>query len=131
MEELNDTAGSKDEAMIFDSSFESGNLDMAIQVEKDEYDLYMRVDTNTRGHHQWFYFKINNKEKVGKVKFNIVNFTKRQSLYMHGMRVNVKSMTELEERKARLPEEAKGKLPNDGWLKQGTNIQYKLSKLSQ
>ena len=117
MEELNNIAGSKDEAMIFDSSFESGNLDMAIQVEKDEYDLYMRVDTNTRGHHQWFYFKINNKEKVGKVKFNIVNFTKRQSLYMHGMRVNVKSMTELEERKARLPEEAKGKLPNDGWLK--------------
>ena len=38
MEELNNTAGSKDEAMIFDSSFESGNLDMAIQVEKDEYD---------------------------------------------------------------------------------------------
>ena len=77
MEELNETAGSKEEAMIIDSSFESGNLDMAIQVDKNEYDMYMRVDTNTRGHHQWFYFKVNNKEKVGKIKFNIVNFTKR------------------------------------------------------
>ena len=91
----------------------------------------MRVDSNTRGHHQWFYFKVENKEKVGAVKFNIVNFTKRQSLYMHGMRVNVKSMLDVEERTQKLPPEAEGKLPNDGWVKTGDKITYKLSKLSQ
>jgi hypothetical protein len=37
--------------LIFDSNFESGNLDMVIKVKENEYDLYMRVDTNTRGHH--------------------------------------------------------------------------------
>ena len=36
---------------IFDSNFESGNLDMAVQVGPKEFDLYMRVDSNTRGHH--------------------------------------------------------------------------------
>jgi hypothetical protein len=35
----------------FDSNFESGNLDMVLKVKNFEYDLYMRVDTNTRGHH--------------------------------------------------------------------------------
>jgi hypothetical protein len=37
--------------LIFDSNFESGNLDLVIKTGKNEYDLYMRVDTNTRGHH--------------------------------------------------------------------------------
>jgi len=60
---LPDILGSKyDPAseLTFDSFFESGNLDMAIRNknrgDEIEYDLYMRVDTNTRGHHQWFYF---------------------------------------------------------------------------
>ncbi len=35
----------------FDSNFESGNLDMVIKTKESEYDLFMRVDTNTRGHH--------------------------------------------------------------------------------
>ncbi len=37
--------------LIFDSNFESGNLDLVIKKKDLEYDLYMRVDTNTRGHH--------------------------------------------------------------------------------
>jgi hypothetical protein len=44
--------------LIFDSNFESGNLDMVLKKKDLEYDLYMRVDTNTRGHHQWFYFSV-------------------------------------------------------------------------
>jgi hypothetical protein len=40
-----------DQYLTFDSSFESGNLDMAYRAREDEYNLYMRVDTNTRGHH--------------------------------------------------------------------------------
>lgn len=41
----------KDKELIFDSNFESGNLDMVIKIRELEYDLYMWVDTNTRGHH--------------------------------------------------------------------------------
>jgi hypothetical protein len=37
--------------LIFDSRFESGNLDMVLKPKENEYDLYMRVDANTRGHH--------------------------------------------------------------------------------
>ena len=40
-----------DNNLRFESNFESGNLDMVIKKSKFEYDLYMRVDTNTRGHH--------------------------------------------------------------------------------
>ena len=40
-----------DGTLKFESNFESGNLDMVIKKSKSEYDLYMRVDTNTRGHH--------------------------------------------------------------------------------
>lgn len=36
---------------IFDSDFESGNLDMVVQTAPRDFSLYMRVDTNTRGHH--------------------------------------------------------------------------------
>lgn len=34
----------------FDSDFESGNLDLVYKNEKNEYNLYMRVDSNTVGH---------------------------------------------------------------------------------
>lgn len=47
---------------------------------------------------------------------------------MHGMRVNVKSMNDIKERQERLGSET---LPNDGWVKAGSNITYKMSKLSQ
>jgi len=36
--------------LVFDSYFESGNLDFVIKLKNKEYDLYMRVDSNTRGH---------------------------------------------------------------------------------
>lgn len=31
----------------FDSNFESGNLDLAVEVADNQYDLFMRVDSNT------------------------------------------------------------------------------------
>ena len=46
--------------LIFDSNFESGNLDLVLKKKEGEYDLFMRVDTNTKGHHQWFYFSVVN-----------------------------------------------------------------------
>jgi len=41
----------QEEELIFDSNFESGNLDMVLKPGQFEYDLFMRVDTNTPGHH--------------------------------------------------------------------------------
>lgn len=79
----------REKALVFDSFFESGNLDVVTQAEELEYNLFMRVDTNTRGHHQWFYFSVEHQEyfKDKKVTFNIMNFTKDESLYNSGMRV--------------------------------------------
>lgn len=117
--------GLPENVLSFDSFFESGNLDLVVKQKENEYDLYMRTDTNTRGHHQWFYFSATNNEPTT-VKFNIMNFTKRGSLYMQGMRVAIFS-----EKKA---EKAKnGELPEfyKDWHKGGENISYKISKLTQ
>jgi len=65
---------------IFNSHFESGNLDLVIQVEENEYNLFLRPDTNTCGHMQWFNFTIKNRTKE-KVKINICNNRKARTLY--------------------------------------------------
>lgn len=62
----------------FDSLFESGNL---LQAQKslthsNTYNLFMQVDTNTRGHQQWFYFRCKRGKKGVKYTFYINNFTK-------------------------------------------------------
>ena len=69
---------------IFDSQFESGNLDLVVQRECEgemvEYDLLLRPDTNTCGHMQWFYFSVKNTQK-GKIKLNICNNKKPNTLF--------------------------------------------------
>ena len=61
---------------MFDSIFESGNLLQAEMVSRVEYNLYMQVDTNTKGHQQWFYYKVTNTKRGQKYLFKIMNFTK-------------------------------------------------------
>jgi len=114
----------KKEPYTFDSCFESGNLDVVVRVKEREYDLYMRSDSNTYGHRQWFYFSVQAETK-GTLRFNIVNFTKRSSLYTQGMRVAIYST-----KKAK--KAGKGELPKlyEGWHRGGENITYKLSKLT-
>ena len=63
--------------LIFDSIFESGNLLQAEYVSATEYQLYMQVDTNTRGHQQWFYYRVRNTKKDRRYVFRIMNFTKQ------------------------------------------------------
>ena len=41
----------------------------------------MRIDSNTRGHLSWYYFKIKNGNYKGKIKLNIVNFRRIKTLY--------------------------------------------------
>ncbi|CAD8045932.1 unnamed protein product [Paramecium primaurelia] len=69
----------------FSSTFESGNLDRVDYISNEEYNLFMRIDTNSIGHSNWFYFKTTNNQ-LNKIKFNICNFTKPQSLYTKGMK---------------------------------------------
>ena len=70
----------KDPPFEFDSHFESGNLDLVVQIGENEYNLFLRPDTNTCGHMQWFYFTVKNKQK-GKIKMNICNNRKAKTLF--------------------------------------------------
>ena len=76
--------------LSFDSRFESGNLAAVIRVTDLEYDLILQNDVNTQGYIQWFFFKVHNHFPLGfnqKVRFNIINHTKTDSLFNYGMRV--------------------------------------------
>lgn len=64
----------KDKTLIFESRFESGNLDYAIRLSGEHYFLLMQNDTLTKGNTQWFYFKVSNTTKGQTVKFSILNF---------------------------------------------------------
>lgn len=100
--------------LIFNSDFESGNLDLVYKVKPFEYNCFMRVDTNTKGNQQWFYFSLQHSEFYhGKtVRINVVNFTKSESLYGVGMRV----VTQKKSNGFKLG-------------KEGDKIKYKTSKL--
>jgi hypothetical protein len=58
-----------------------------------EYNLWLESDLNTRGHSQWYYFKVLYKDvplradkKFRIIKFNILNLAKTTSLYEVGMK---------------------------------------------
>ena len=101
------------ELLQFDSKFEGGNLDKVVKVSPGHYDLYMRADANTRGYHQWYYFSVICSQ-TAEVTFNIVNFTKNESLYSQGM----------------LPVVFLEKEPLKGWHRAGYDIKYRPSKLN-
>ena len=86
-----------DEKLLkFESRFENGNLKKAIKISDFEYNLIIENDFNTKGHTQWYYFKVASPLQRGtalhcnfigeKVKFNFLNLNKPQSLYQEGMR---------------------------------------------
>jgi cytosolic carboxypeptidase protein 2/3 len=71
----------------FESRFENGNLKKAIKVSDTEYNLLLNFDYNTRGHTQWFYFKVMTKLPAGTtLQFRILNLMKPDSLYNCGMK---------------------------------------------
>ena len=63
-----------DPTLIFESRFNSGNLDLAIKVDDNYYKLIMQNDSNTKGNCQWFYFKVSNTKQKATVHFEIMNF---------------------------------------------------------
>lgn len=70
----------------------------------------MRVDTNTLGHRQWFYFSVRN-QTPGIVRFNILRFKKKFSLFQRQMRPYVWSVKS-------------GK----GWIPGCNKISYRIEK---
>jgi len=82
----------------FSSDFECGNLFRAYQREAWEFDLVLQNDINTRGNNQWFFFSVRNVPRGQTLRFNIVNLTKKHSLFAQGMRPSVFSMVRCERR---------------------------------
>lgn len=54
----------------------------------------MQVDTNTRGHQQWFYFRVKNTKKERKYTFKIMNFTKSGLTFMQNVGGNQPATTQ-------------------------------------
>lgn len=112
-------------SLTFDSEFDTGNLYRAIQVGDATYDLLLRADMHTQGHTQWFYFAVANTHPPElvrlaeqgvqvpsvRVSFNLINFTKPDSLFNLGMRPVVYSVTDAKQKGV-------------GWVRSGTDISY-------
>jgi hypothetical protein len=54
----------EEEILEFDQNFECGNLDSVYLQNQYEYNMLMKVDTNTKGNTYWFNFKVS-EFKVG------------------------------------------------------------------
>jgi len=101
----------KDNTLIFESRFESGNLLCAIRTGEFEYDLVLRPDYRTEGHTQWFYFRVGNTRKGVKYRFTLINYAKAESLYNEGL-------------KPLLYSDAEAKAAGIGWHRFGDEILY-------
>ena len=75
------------QGLVFDSSFESGNLAQVTAVDgsPNEYELFIRPDTHNDKYRLWFYFSVRPTPCLTqrRVLFHIVNFSKSKSNTMH------------------------------------------------
>ena len=69
----------------FDSNFESGNLEYVVSEDLATFELYLRPDSNTHGHFQWFYFTVHSRT-VQTITLVIKNFIKAKMMYRNGLR---------------------------------------------
>eukprot|EP00347_Sterkiella_histriomuscorum_P020582 403337255 len=114
----NDIKVHNNETIIFDSIFESGNIDLVIKTQPHEYDIFLRPDSNSKGKFQWYFFQTTNRLKGTRVKFNIMNITKRNSLYLQGLSPSILSFK-------------KSKEQGVGWYKSGQNVSYRFSRANK
>ena len=95
---LSNIDNSKNNLVSFESNFESGNLQLAYYMNPlrdyteenndiDYYQLFLQNDTNTLGYSQWFFFRITNGKKGQKINLNIMNFLRKTTKYMRGLKV--------------------------------------------
>lgn len=123
-EGMNPTISAASEEVVqFDSHFESANLDCAIRVRPDEYDLFLRVDSNTRGHTQWFYFSASSR-CARSVRLNICNLTKDSHLYR-----KVCTLSVTQGMRPYLFSVRQNHLKGTTWEQGGTDIKFEEKKL--
>ncbi|XP_047373166.1 cytosolic carboxypeptidase 2 isoform X4 [Sciurus carolinensis] len=103
--------GPEDNTLLFESRFESGNLQKAVRVDTYEYELTLRTDLYTNKHTQWFYFRVQNTRKDVTYRFTIVNLLKPKSLYAVGMKPLMYSQLD-------------ANTYNIGWRREGDDIKY-------
>ncbi|XP_060227403.1 cytosolic carboxypeptidase 2 isoform X3 [Meriones unguiculatus] len=103
--------GPEDSTLLFESRFESGNLQKAVRVGIFEYELTLRTDLYTDKHTQWFYFRVQNTRKDITYRFTIVNLLKPKSLYAEGMKPLMYSQLD-------------AATYNIGWRREGHEIKY-------
>ncbi|XP_060628654.2 cytosolic carboxypeptidase 2 isoform X2 [Anolis sagrei] len=101
----------EDTMLLFESRFESGNLQKAVRVGKYEYELTLRTDLYTSKHTQWYYFRVQNTRKDVTYRFTIVNLMKAKSLYSIGMKPLLYSQKDAQ-------------LHGVGWIREGSDIKY-------
>ncbi|XP_067902003.1 cytosolic carboxypeptidase 2 isoform X4 [Heterodontus francisci] len=104
--------------LIFESRFESGNLQKAVRVGIYEYELTLRTDLYTDKHTQWYYFRVQNTRPEVTYRFTIVNLMKSNSLYNQGL-------------KPLLYSEREAQLRQVGWYRVGKDIRYYKNNLDQ
>ncbi|KAL0968425.1 hypothetical protein UPYG_G00266690 [Umbra pygmaea] len=97
--------------LAFESRFESGNLQKAVQVGVHDYELTLRTDMYTNKHTQWFYFRVRNMKTGVTYRFTIVNLMKAGSLYSQGMKPLLYSERAAWEK-------------GEGWRRTGSDIRY-------
>uniref|UniRef100_A0A8C9UE14 Cytosolic carboxypeptidase 2 n=1 Tax=Serinus canaria TaxID=9135 RepID=A0A8C9UE14_SERCA len=103
--------GPQDTTLLFESRFESGNLQKAVKVGPYEYMLMLRPDLYTAKHTQWFYFRVQNTRREPLYRFTITNMAKPKSLYGQGLRPLLYSQQDAQS-------------SGIGWRRVGTDICY-------
>ncbi|XP_023803419.1 cytosolic carboxypeptidase 2-like [Cyanistes caeruleus] len=103
--------GPQDTTLLFESRFESGNLQKAIKVGPYEYVLTLRPDLYTAKHTQWFYFRVQNTRQEPLYRFTIANMAKPKSLYGQGLQPLLYSQQDAQSH-------------GIGWRRVGTDICY-------
>ena len=77
--------------LVFEGSFEGGNICKAVRVDESEYEISLRGDSMNPKYRLWFHFTVSNVISGQQMVFSIVNFSKARSLYRHGMAPVVRS----------------------------------------
>ena len=80
--------------------------------------MFLQNDVNTKGNTQWFNFNVYNTKANSTVKFNIINFIKKDSLFNYGMLPAVYSYKNQ-------------KKENIGWHRDGVNVSYNKGNLTK
>ena len=85
------SVGYMENQVTFEADFESSNLEVAVRKKAMDYELYLRPDSSTTTHFQWFYFRVGCGRTPKKIKFTIKNFIKSGMLYSQGLTPFIKS----------------------------------------